>query len=183
MRKIVFNLLLSFFVSIIPSINCFGQKQFVSFETTNNSNIVCQGSVLGIIANINPEYANYKKFEWQFNKENFNKVKDEIATVNTSLPGEKKLVFSIILVNDQQLDTVIYVKVLPKPTVSIYFLDNCIKTKENNIDVESYKWMFNNLLVDKFHNQPYNEPQAGLYRVIVKDMNGCTGISEPIQVK
>ncbi|BDX37379.1 hypothetical protein CYCD_07340 [Tenuifilaceae bacterium CYCD] len=183
MIKKTLNILLSVFLLVIPSIYCFGQKIFVTFETTNNSYVACQGGVLGIIANINPEYANYKKYEWRFNKENFSKIKDEIATVNTSLPGDKKLVFSITLNNNQQLDTAIYVKVLPRPAVRIYLLDNSIRVDETVINIESYKWMLNNGLVNEFVSQPYNKPQVGLYKVIVKDKNGCIGISDPIQVK
>lgn len=180
MKKIL--VLLQIYFLLAQGLVSYGQKNFVTFETTNNNYVVCQGSVLGIIASINSEYKGVKSFGWNFDKENVNKTQDEIVTVNTSKPGEKKLVFSIILNSGEKLDTAIYVKVLPRPDIKIQVLNNSIVVK-NSINIDSYKWMYNDLLINDFSNESYENPKLGSYKVFVKDKNGCVGISESVQIK
>lgn len=172
--------LLLFFVPILEG---FGQKQFVTFETTSKSFTVCEGKVLGIIAHIEPQFENCKSFSWKEDIDVINKAKNNVASVNTSKPGVKMLAFSLQLNNDEVLDTIITINVLPKPTASISFSDN-----KNSIelistqDIVSYKWIQNNKITDEFANESFAKPAIGNYKAQVRDNKGCVAISESILI-
>jgi len=178
-----FLVFLQVFYLLFNGLIVYGQKDFVSFETTNNAFSVCQGSVLGIIAIINPNYKNIKNFNWDADKDALYSTKKEIAKVNTSNAGNKKIKFYIILNNDQKLDTTIIVKVLPKPNTLIQISNNTITVLSENSSTCRYKWFFNDSLTNEFLNKPFKKPKPGQYKALVNDENGCISITNVIEIK
>lgn len=175
---------IALFVIINLSVTCkgYGQRVFVIFETTNQRNDVCQNKTLGVIANVILE-DEYKSFEWNGDAENFRTVNNEIAVVNSSTPGEKKLLFTLTLKSDEKLDTTILVKVIPKPKVEITYKSNEIKVSgEKNAEIVMYKWIYNGAIFPDEVKQTIANPKPGKYRVVVTDQNGCTGSSEAITI-
>lgn len=162
----------------------YGQNRFVNFEFTSDTNAICQDKTLGVIATIILDAGQYKSFEWKQAGGVFKKVQNEYASVNTAQPGEKKLLFSLILNSGKYLDTVITVKVLPKPIVSIRQSDDKISPNGTiGTNFNSYTWIYNGNLISDYDNRPISNPPTGLYKVMVRDSNGCVGISDVYQVK
>lgn len=172
------------FLFLVHTLQGFGQKQFVTFETTSSSLTVCEGKAFGIIAHIEPKFENYQSFSWKGDLGVIKKTQNEIISINTSKPGDIKIGFTLQLSEDNVLDTIITIKILPKPLVNIQFITNknCIelKSKEN---ILSYKWMQNNKFVEEFLNEPFVQPTPGTYKALAKDNNGCIAISESILIK
>lgn len=182
MRRFKIYILYIFF--FVQTLHGFGQTQFVTFETTNKSFTVCEGKAFGIIVHIEPKFENYKSFSWKDDFGVIKKTQNDIISINTSKSGEKKIGFSLQLSDREVLDTVITIKILPRPIANILFSvsKNCIELKSQE-NIFSYKWMQNDKFIEEFDNESINRPTPGSYKVLVKDNNGCIAVSESILIK
>jgi hypothetical protein len=182
--KRTYTLLIFLLFCFAISLNGYGQNNFVTFETTNQSNKICQDKTLGVIATLAPEYEGYKSFEWNGDSENFKEVKDEIAIVNSSTPGEKRLKFTLSIDEKQKYETVFVVNVLPKPQVEVSYTNKKLGFSEiSSSKIASYKWVFNNTILPENTKRIIDNPQLGKYRVVVTDSNGCITTSQEIIVE
>lgn len=182
--KLNFNYLLLLFIIIIHSTSCYGQKQFVTFETTAKGATICQGKTIGVIAKLTPAFEENKNFRWAGDLENFQEVKDEIAIVNTSKPGKKRLKFTLILSESKKLDTVYIVNVNPNPEVIISFSSSTLSfANKNNTNIVSFRWKYKGALVPEITDSIIKNPKIGPYQVFVIDNNGCKGMSQIINVE
>lgn len=182
MRRFKIYILYIFF--FVQTLHGFGQTQFVTFETTNKSFTVCEGKAFGIIVHIEPKFESYKSFSWKDDFGVIKKTQNDIISINTSKSGEKKIGFILQLSEREVLDTVITIKILPRPLANISFSasKNCIELKSQE-NIFSYKWMQNDKFTEEFENKSYIKPTPGSYKALVKDNNGCTAVSESILIK
>jgi len=182
--KLKINYLFLFVIIIIHSTFCYGQKQFVTFETTAKGTTVCQGKRIGVIATLTPTFEENKNFKWAGDLENFLEIKDEIAMVNTSKPGKKRLKFTLVLSTGQKLDTAYIVNVNPNPEVIISFSRSTLSfANTNNENIVSFKWKYNGALVPEITDSIIKNPKIGTYQVYVIDNNGCKGTSKIINIE
>lgn len=182
MRQLSIYLLpILFLVQILQG---FGQTSFVTFETTNKSFTVCEGRAFGIIAHIDPKFENYKSYSWKDDFSVIKKTQNDIISINTSKSGEKKIEFTLQLNESEVFDTVITIKILPRPIANILFSvsKNCIELKSKD-SVFSYKWMQNDKFIEEFENESFAKPSHGNYKALVKDNNGCIAVTESILIK
>ncbi|HPQ35989.1 MAG TPA: hypothetical protein PK563_15955 [Tenuifilaceae bacterium] len=169
---------------LTSSIVGIAQSDFVFFETTNNTNVVCQDKTLGVIANLLTIIEEGQNYQWLSDSVNIKKIKGEIAVVNTSTPGEKRLTFVLNISENHKLDTTIVINVLPKPVVDISYNSGELSFSANgDSEISSFKWVFNGSLETDFTDKVLKNPSAGTYRVLVFDGNGCSATSKEVVVK
>lgn len=179
-RRYLFLILVLFWIPIHSS---FGQKTFVTFETTNKSNTICQGKTLGIIATIEPGISKFQGFKWLGDSLTLRKTSNEIAVVNTQKSGEKKITFSLTLENGIILDTSIVIVVLPKPEVQIRYDNNNINIfNKHEVELVDFSWFYDGSLIHRGFIPTFANPQKGNYKVMVKDKNGCVSTSDPLEI-
>jgi hypothetical protein len=170
---------------ILPmlSSSLLGQNSFVYFETTNRTNQVCSNKPIGIIATLSSNYQELTTYGWIDDQSVISEVRNGIAMVNTSSPGEKQLKFRLTINENHRLDTTITITVLPLPSVAISYDGKILKSSiKNEIDAFQYNWIFNNEVLNI--NEPIiNKPNKGVYRAVISDTNGCLGSSEVFTVK
>lgn len=177
-------ILLSIPVAFLSKVGIAQTEVFVSFETTNQTNVVCQDKILGVIATLTPEYEYFVDYNWVSDAENIKTIKEEIAIVNSSLPGEKKLKFTLTIDEKHKLDTVFIVKVLPKPKVSLAYRDGKLSFSEDNgFETVSYKWVHNKTILSEDTSEAIENPNPGKYRVVVTDSNGCVATSQEFVIE
>ena len=162
---------------------CFGQKQFVTFETTNKKTIVCQGKTMGVVATLITSEEG-KNFKWAGDSINFKDVKNEVAIVNTATSGDKKLKFTLFLNENKNLDTVFTVSVLPNPKIDITYSKNILGFISGKDDtIVSYKWIYNGNILSDLTYKVIKNPSKGVYKVYVVDKNGCKATSKVFTVE
>ena len=168
---------------LMSSLVGIAQSDFVFFETTNNTNIVCQDKTLGVIATLLTSIDEGQTYQWVNDPANIKKVKGEIAVVNTSTPGEKRLRFVLNIGENHKLDTTIVINVLPKPVVDISYNSGELSFSANgDSEISSFKWVFNGSLETDYTDKVLRNPSAGPYRVLVFDGNGCSATSKEVVI-
>ncbi|HCT29631.1 MAG TPA: hypothetical protein DIW31_02605 [Bacteroidales bacterium] len=172
------------FYFFLQNFSGIGQKPFVFFETTKKSNEVCQGKTIGVIATINSQIENYISFKWSGESKDVNEIRNEIVTVNSSEPGEKKLKFTLMVKENIKYDTVYIVKVLPKPDVSLDVSSKEIRVISKDIlTLSGFKWKYNGVLLVEETDSVFKNPKRGSYQVFVLDNKGCRNSSQIIKVE
>lgn len=164
------------------SATAFSQEVFVSFETTSGLNKTCQGKTLGVIATIEPRYEDQLVGNWVFDNDNFREVKDNIAIVNSSTTGEKKLKYIAKDKNGNSIDSVFTISILPAPEVRVNYDGSKVSIIKGRQDFVSYKWVINGSLFNNDKDYLTN-PEKGIYRLIAIDANGCMGSSSEITIE
>jgi len=182
-RTFTFMALTSLLVATF-SVQGLAQRPFVDFETTNQKNEVCQGKTMGVVPTLLDEYEGLDTYSWNYNAESFREVKNNIAIVNTALPGEKHLGFTLAINDSVKLDTIFVVNVLPKPDVTIRFESGKLSFTTPQVNLSGYQWFYNGAAIDKERNEKViKKPIAGSYRVVVTGVNGCSSSSETVTVR
>jgi len=173
------------FIFSLLSSNVLSQDRFVTFQTTNQNKLeVCQGKTFGIIAKLAAQYEGYTTFQWKSDSTSLAEAHGELAVVNISTPGEKKIIFSLNLGKNNTLDTVLIVTVLPNPEVIIDYKDETISFfSKNDAEISSYRWVHNNTVLPEGTKKSIVKPESGEYRVVITDSKGCKATSASITVE
>lgn len=160
--------------------NAAAQEYFVNFETSSGKFEACQNRTFMLIANVQLDSKNIEKIEWS-SKLALEKVDNEMAFINTANAGPVAITFSAFIKGGVRLDSTVVVTVLPKPEVKLVFEDNRIEL-DNVSHIVEYKWIYNKQAYSDFVNGPFINPKNGVYKVYVRDTNGCSSTSEPVTI-
>jgi membrane carboxypeptidase/penicillin-binding protein PbpC len=170
--------------SITTTINwgCYGQSRFIQFDTQGKGTRVCEGKAFGVIAIIAPDLETINA-EWVYDPANFSKANKEVALVNTSTPGEKKLQFRLTLNNHEKYDTSLSVRVLPNPKVELKFTRGKLSVTYDRGENATVSWFVDGTPIPGANDKILKNPTKGVYQVLVTDNNGCKGRSQRVTIE
>lgn len=178
------GLMLLLIASITTTINwgCFGQSRFVQFDTQGKGTRVCEGKALSVNAIVAPELE-AAKAEWVYDPVNFMKANEEVALVNTTTPGEKKLQFRLTLNDHKQYDTSLVVRVLPNPKVELKLTRGNLSVSCDRGENTTISWFVDGTPIPGANDKTLKNPTKGVYQVLVTDNNGCKGRSQKVTIE
>lgn len=161
---------------------CYGQSRFVEFDTQGKETRVCEGKAFSVIAIVAPDLDTVNA-EWVYDPINFSKANEEVAMVNTSTPGEKKLQFRLTLNDHKHYDSSLSVRVLPNPKVELKLIRRNLNVTCDRDKNATISWFVDGTLIPGVNDKTMKNPTKGVYQVLVTDNNGCIGRSQKVTIE